>query len=109
VEYYVNETEDDVINGVAGGLIVTPENPNTPSEEATILGDTFIKVKKTYEFEFNGTIAKEWYVDTKYPVSLTPDPNDPRRVTVQWTSPYSGQFDLHYGDYSKTIIVESLF
>ena len=109
VEYYANETEDDVINGVAGGLIVTPENPNTPSEEATILGDTFIKVKKTYEFEFNGTIAKEWYVDAKYPVSLTPDPSDPRRVTVQWTSPYSGQFDLHYGDYSKTIIVESLF
>lgn len=109
VEYYANVSEDDVDNGVVGGLVVKPESPNTSTEEATIIGDTFIKVKKTYDFEFNGTLAKDWYVDEKYPVTLMPNPKDPRKVSLQWTSPYSGQFDLHYGDYSKTIVVESLF
>ena len=109
VEYYSNSAEDDVVNGVAGGLIVKPESPNTPKEEATILGDTFIKVKRSYEYEFNGTTAYEWSVDKKYPVTITPDPSDPRKITVVWNSPYSGQFDLSYGAYSKTIVVESLF
>lgn len=109
VEYYANESEDDVDNGIVGAMVVTPESPNTPEEEAKILGDTFIKVKKSYEFEFNGTTACEWYVDKKYPVSLTPDPTDPRHVVLVWTSPYSGQFELYYGDYQKTIVVESLF
>jgi hypothetical protein len=78
------------VNGVAGGLIVKPESPNTSKEEATILGDTFIKVKRSYEYEFNGTAAYEWSVDKKYPVTITPDPTDPRKITVVWNSPYSG-------------------
>ena len=109
VEYYANETEDDIENGLVGSLIVKPENPNNEIEEATIIGETFIKVKKTYIYEFDGTLAKQWTVDKKYPVILTPDPADPRRVSLQWTSSYSGQFELYYGDFSKTIIVESLF
>lgn len=108
-EYYANEFEDDIKNGVVGGLIVTPENPNTPEEECKILGDTFIKVKKTYEFTFNGFVSAEWKVDSKYPITLVPNKTDPRKVSIKWNASYSGQFDLHYGDYSKTIIVESLF
>ena len=108
-EYYANETEDDIENGIVGGLIIEPENPNTPIQEIQILGDTFIKVKKTYEFIFNGAVAADWFVDASYPVELIPSTTDPRRVNVRWTSPYSGQFELHYGNYSKTIIVESLF
>jgi len=50
VEYYANETEDDIENGVVGGLIVKPENPNTEEIEETIVGETFIKPKKEYEF-----------------------------------------------------------
>lgn len=109
VEYYANETEDDIENGVVGGLLVQPENPNTPEEEETIQGETFIKVKKTYNYKFKGAVAKTWRVDKNCPVILRPDPKDPRKVTVQWTSTYSGQFELYYGDVSKTIIVESLF
>lgn len=108
-EYYANETEDDIKNGIVGDLIVKPESPNTPTQEIQILGETFIKVKKTYEFIFNGSVAADWFVDKKYPVELIPSTIDPRRVSVKWTSSYSGQFELHYGDYSKTIIVESLF
>jgi len=36
VEYYVNEFEDDVENGIAGGLIVKEENPNNPEVENLI-------------------------------------------------------------------------
>ena len=108
VEYYDNETEDDIETGIGGGLI---EEINDPNGAATleIIGDTFIKVKKEYHFTFDGTLAALWSVDKKYPVILTPDPEDPRNVTLKWDSSYSGQFELFYGEYHKTIIVESLF
>ena len=46
VEYYANEFEDDIENGVVGGLIADPVSPNTKSEEEVITGDTFIKPTK---------------------------------------------------------------
>lgn len=109
VEYYANETEDDIENGVVGGLIVEPENPNTAEQDATIIGDTFIKIKKTYTYTFKGRQVAEWKVDKKYPVELEVSKTDPRIVTLKWDSTYSGQFDLYYGNLSKTIVVESLF
>ena len=109
VEYYANETEDDIEAGIVGGLIEDPVDPNVEEGTMQILGDTFIKVKKSAQYSFDGTLAAEWFVDKRYPVVLTPDPKDARNVTVQWISSYSGQFELHYGQYKKTIIVESLF
>ena len=109
MEYYANEHEDDIDNGIVGGLIVTPESPNTKEEENTIIGDTFIKPKKTYQFRFNGSLATQWRVDDKTPVTLTIDPTDARKILVKWNNSYSGQFELYYGDYHKTIVVESLF
>ena len=89
VEYYVNETEDDVENGIVGGLIEEIKDPNgdIPME---IVGSSFIKVKKPYEFSFDGTLAATWFVDKKYPVSLEIDPDDARKVTITWNSSYSG-------------------
>ena len=107
IEYYANETEDDVEAGIVGALIEEVKDPNEGSLE--IIGETFIKVKNEYQFKFDGTLASEWKVDKKYPVILTTDPKDPRNITVKWDSSFSGQFDLYYGDYKKTIIVESLF
>jgi hypothetical protein len=89
-EYYANETEDDIENGIVGGLIIEPENPNTPIQEIQILGDTFIKVKKTYEFTFNGAVAADWSVDTNVPVTLIPCPTDPRKVSVKWDNSFGG-------------------
>ena len=108
VEYYANETEDDLVNGVVGGLIEPAVDPNA-GEPVEIIGETFIKVKKVYSYRFNGTQACTWSVDHKLPVTLTPDPNDPRKVTLSWNTTYSGQFELYYGEHSKTIVVESLF
>ena len=108
VEYYANENEDNIDVGIVGGLIEEPKDPNG-NELLEIIGDTFIKVKNEYEFRFDGTVSAEWSVDKKYPVIIKPDPKDPRIAIVKWDSPYSGQFDLFYGEYKKTIVVESLF
>lgn len=105
VEYYANEDEDDVEEGIVGGLI----EESKVEGAGEIIGETFIKVKKTYQYEFEGTESAVWKVDKKYPVQITYDPEDPRKMTLQWTSTYSGQFDLLYGEYKKTIVVESLF
>lgn len=108
VEYYANETEDDIENGIVGGLIEEIQDPNG-EETMEIIGDTFIKPKKSYDYKFDGRIAALWKVDKKYPVKLIYDVNDPRKVSLIWQGSYSGQFDLYYGEYKKTIVVESLF
>ena len=109
VEYYANETEDDIENGIVGGLTVKPANPNDEEVEEAIIGETFIKPKKEYEFYFNGDLYLDWEIDKKYPVSIIVDEMDPKRIKLKWNSSYSGQFDLVYGSYVKTVVVESLF
>ena len=108
VEYYSNESEDDVVNGIVGGLIENVQDPNSDMDN-TIIGDTFIKIKKSYFYTFNGRAAEIWHVDKNVPVKLEYDKEDPRNITLTWTAGYSGQFELYYGDYKKTIVVESLF
>lgn len=109
VEYYANETEDDIDNGIVGGLIIKPENPNTEQIEETIIGETFIRPKKEYEYYFNGNAILDWEIDKKYPVIIEIDELESNKIKLKWDSTYSGQFDLIYGDYVKTIVVESLF
>ena len=109
VEYYANADEDDLDNGIVGGLILNETNPNDEETEATIIGETFIKPKKTYEYTFDGVAYQDWEVDKKYPIELIVDEDNPRHVYIKWTSTYCGQFELTYGMYTKTIIVESLF
>lgn len=110
VEYYANETEDDIENGIVGGLIEPIKDPNDGTlDEMDIIGETFIKVKKLYDYSFYGDGNYKWYVDPKYPVELITNPSNPKEVQLRWSSSYSGQFELLYGDFSKTIVVESLF
>lgn len=104
VEYYANETEDDIENGLVGGLIV---EPIVPPADVEIVGETFIKPKKQYEYTFTGELESSWTVDDKVPVDIIE--SNGRTVMIKWTATTSGQFDLHYGDYTKTIVVESLF
>ena len=109
VEYYANTIEDDIQNGIVGGLITEAKNPNNAEIDATIIGETFIKVKKSYTYTFKGRGIAEWKVDNKYPVVLEVSEADPRIVTLKWDNTFSGQFELHYGNFTKTIVVESLF
>lgn len=103
-EYYSNTFEDDVEGGIVDGLVVSPEVQD--QSQNFIYGDTFIKPKKSYEFVYRGRDDAEWHIDEKYPIEYTVDGNT---ITLKWTKTYSGQFELHYGDIYKTIVVESLF
>jgi uncharacterized protein (DUF2147 family) len=81
---------DDVNNGIVGGLVVEPANPNTAEVEATILGEAFIKMKKSYTYTFKGRSVYDWKVDAKYPVTLTVSKTDPRTVVLKWDGTFSG-------------------
>lgn len=122
VEYYANETEDDIDNGLVGAFITPVEDPNAnkPDEENIIIGDTFIKPKKEYIYYIKSTVQGDWYVTKNKRIPLTFERCETTEgypaVKIVWTSSYSGQFDLWYGDvdgplfdYQKTIVVESLF
>lgn len=108
VEYYSNEFEDDVVNGVVGGLIVDEVNPNDEDVEEAIVGETFIYPKQIYDYTFTGGAVQDWVLDGDYPVILRVDDSNPRHVQLKWTSSYSGQFKITYGSFTKTIVVETL-
>lgn len=107
VEYYANEQEDS--DSIVGNLIIKEEDPNTIVDNAAISGETFIKPKLEYEYvspaKGNGT----WKIDSKCPVQLIVDKENPKKCKIKWIRAISGQFELSYGAYSKTIVVESLF
>ena len=110
VEYYANETVDDVENKLVNGLIIEPVNPNTDQIEATIQGETFIKPKKEYKYFYRGdsVATPEWSIEgNKVPVYFVS--KEGKTVVIKWDSSYSGQFILKCGTISKTIVVESLF
>ena len=107
VEYYANETEDDIENGIVGGLIVEPINPNPGMIEDLFEGETFIRPKKEYTYTFIGNQSGSWSVDSKLPVEIISMSD--KSITIKWCTSYHGQFELKYGDYVKTVVAESLF
>lgn len=102
-EYYANLHEDDVEQGIVGGLIV-----KDPIDEVItdIVGETFIKPKKTYSYIYQGVENAQWLYDLSLPIEVKI--ND-KQIDVKWLNTYSGQFVLSYGNSTKTIVVESLF
>ena len=113
VEYYANEIEDDIDNGLVGALKIEPVDPSPVSDRAIVFitGETFIKPKKEYVYSIGGKLKGEWKVSKDRPVSIDPftDEKGFPAVKIKWNSTYSGQFELSYGNYNKTIVVESLF
>ena len=110
VEYYINETEDDLEQGLVGALKAEPINPNSWSTETLIEGETFIKPKTQVNYKFKGILNGNWSIDTnKYPVVWKVNPDDPSEIAVMWNNSYHGQFEISYGNVRKTIVVESLF
>lgn len=120
VEYYANESEDDVDNGKVGSLIKKPIDPNVGTDsEFIIIGETFIRPKKEYIYYIEDALYGQWYVsDKKLPIIMKQFEDEQGRnaISIKWDSTYMGQFDLWFGDengplfdYKKTIVVESLF
>lgn len=108
VEYYANEDED--ADSIAGRLVVHKQlNPNNIIDNVAIDGPTFIKPKIEYVYEATCNTTGNWSIDTKLPVKMVIDPDNPRKVHITWLRALSGQFELKYDKYIKTIVVESLF
>lgn len=115
-EYYSNKFEDDIENGVAEGLIVekADPNPSTADKFVFIDGPSFIKPKITNKYILNAPIAGEWEIVVKAKKDMikyktyTDDKGNPT-IELKWDSSYSGQFELKYNKYSKTVVVESLY
>jgi hypothetical protein len=101
VEYYANEFEDDIEEGIAGGLITKPVEV-----ESAIKGEGFIAPKIAYTYTYEGSENAGWVYDTSLPI--TAEVND-KEITITWTKGYSGQFDLSYGNTVRAIVIESLF
>ena len=122
VEYYTNETEDDIENGLVGAFIQKNKEPDI-DPTIDIVGPTFIKPKVEYEYyvEMPNDKTGNWFIDSKIKVPVTLKRFTTERgtpgVKVKWNTSYSGQFTLWYGNketghnknFSKTIVVESLF
>lgn len=113
VEYYANETEDDIENGLVGALIEPKQNLNIEAEEKVvyIVGESFIKPKKEYIYTLPAGLRGEWGIveDRPVKIEILENEDDKARIKLKWESPYSGQFTLQYGKFKKVIVVESLF
>ena len=122
VEYYANEFNDDKESGIADAFngpdslikqaIIDKNKEN--NKILNIVGETFIKPKKEYDFNLNiKNIRGTWKIEgNDVPVRIISEgTNDKGFATIKlkWDSTYSGQFDLVYGTSRKTIVVESLF
>lgn len=109
LEHYVNETLDNIEEGIEDYFEVVPVLPETGTEHM-ILGNTFIKplFSEDYSAEVPGG---EWSIlEPNRPITLSRN-GDILKLT--WTSMTSGQFTLQYivndETYQKVIAVESLF
>ena len=113
VEYYANKSEDDIENGLVGALIAKKIDPNEGDLTQIISGETFIKPKKEYSYICNKIIPDgKWSFDKNYPieiVNITRNAKGKSVITIKWNSSYTGQFELLFGQFKKTIVVESLF
>lgn len=109
VEYYANEIEDDIEAGLVGAKKIEQKDTNTNEINNLIQGESIIKAQKVYEYYFNGLNTGSWSVQSKIPVEYKVDPKNPLHVKLVWPAGYSGQFDLCYGAFKKTIQVKSLF
>ena len=109
LEHYVNETLDNVEEGIEDYFEVIPVLPETGTEYM-ILGNTFIKPLFSEEYVAEKP-GGEWSIlEPNRPITL--DRNG-EKLKLTWTAMTSGQFTLQYtidGEtYQKIVAVESLF
>ena len=108
VEYYANETRDDMEEPLVDGLVIEPVDPNAELGTGKLIyGETFIRPKAEYKYFYRGAETAEWSIEGNPPVQIVKV--EGRRITIKWNSNYHGQFVLKYGKSEKTIVAESLF
>lgn len=109
-EYYANEHEDNIEEGLVGDLIVEPIEP-TKSLGITITGDSFFIKPKT---AYTCTLADgmQWE-NSIFPPEVKIIEKTNNSITLKWDTTRSGQFDLVYENgkdkITQVVVVESLF
>ena len=106
-EYYINEQQDDVKEGIVdayGEVIPEPQ-------DSAIEGPIFIKPKLSYVYKYTGNEDGVWAYDTRLPIEVI---INEKEITITWKTTYTGEFVLQYVGKDiiiagKTIVVESLF
>ena len=106
VEYFANEGEDDIENGVVGALTLQKIQDVKDNKAVEIQGETFIKPKKEYTYIYTGRGNANWTIDSNLPLESV---INNKELKLTWLANYSGQFTIKYGNFEKTIVVESLF
>jgi hypothetical protein len=56
--------------------------------ECSVVGETFIRPKQLYTYQFKGNIKADWIVDKKCPVKI--EKIDDYNITLSWEAMYSG-------------------
>ena len=109
VEYYANDDEDDMENGVVGALIVEQnEDTNETAVNILIDGPVFVRPYAPNTYVYRGVnLGNKWSVDSKLPITLSVS-KDGKTATVTWNSGFHGEFDLTYGNFTKKVVVETL-
>lgn len=104
VEYYSNKDTDDLEQGLVDEKLIIPE------DKSTIEGPAFIKPKRTYVYSVPAGLegSWSWQSDSKVELPIVAQEKD-NTLELAWTKSYTGQFNLSFGDVTKTIVVESLF
>ena len=97
-------------------MFIRTEEPEEPVAEDVneILGDTSVKPLESHWYYMKLPEDGEWSLSL--PATKNKEVDDVldykvvgNRFKVTWTITRSGSFIVHYGDYSKTVLVESLF
>ena len=103
VEYYGNKDTDS--DGIVNNLVIKPIDEETDSGEM-IKGKLLIRPKTTYTYEC--AAGGTWtIVEPNAPVTLVQI--DEYTATAKWEKSHSGIFTIKCGDFSRVIVVESLF
>ena len=106
-EYYINEQQDDVKEGIVDAYGEEIPEP----QDSTIEGPIFIKPKLSYVYKYTGDEEGVWAYDTRLPIEVI---INEKEITITWKTTYTGEFVLQYVGKDitiagKTIVVESLF
>ena len=76
VEYFANETKDDMDNSLVNGLVMKPVDPNEEAGTGNLIhGETFIKPKTEYTYFYRGKEVAKWTIEGKAPVQIVSQTN----------------------------------
>lgn len=104
LEHYANKDKDDLQQGIVDGLIGDETKVNITNP---IKGEGLICKDSEYIYTIDKSISGQWTYDKRLPIECIDI--DDHTIKLVWRAAYGGKFEITFGDYKRTIVVESLF